>query len=163
MIAQAAGDKEIFAVLREADRAADASIVSRGGQHESRIRRTYAGCAVADSRDLLHKYVFVTFRIISISEDRVGHLREHEKHAGMPVAECKMPRTGAVRKADAAICIPKLSGFAVEFVDIDHVQAQVADQDFIALRMENGKVGVRSLLAVFRVKSDAPVLPGIAQ
>ena len=87
---------------------------------------------------MLHKYVFVTFRIISISEDRVGHFCEHEEHAGMLVAEGQVPRAGAVRQADAAGCFPELSGFAVQLVDIDCVQAEVADQDFIPVFVENG-------------------------
>ena len=163
LIAQPAGDKEVLAICGEADRTADTSIVSCGGLHESRIGWTGTGCAVTDSGDLLNKYVFVTFRIISISEDRVGHFCEHEEHSRVLVTEGQMSGAGAVRQADGAVCLPEFMSRAVELIDIDRVQAEVADQDFIALRMENGKVGVRSLLAVFRVKSDAPVLPGIAQ
>ena len=74
-----------------------------------------------------------------------------------------MPRAGAVRQADAAGCFPELSGFAVQLVDIDCVQAEVADQDFIPVFVENGKVSVRSLLPVRRVVTDAAVLAEVAE
>ncbi len=158
LVAPPAGDKEILAVTGEADRAADTSVVSCGGLHESRI-----GCGVTDSRDLLHNNVPVTFRIKTISEDRVGHFCEHEEHSRMLVAEGQMPRAGAVRQADAAGCFPELSGFAVQLVDIDCVQAEVADQDFIPVFVENGIVSVRPFLAVRRVITNAAVLAEVAE
>ena len=152
-----------MAVLSEADGAADTAVIGGGGLHERRVRRAGTGRTVIDSRDLLHRHIFFTFRIKSVSEDRIGHFCKNKKHAGMFAAESKMPGTGAVRQTDAAICFPQFAGFAVEFVNIDHVQAEVADQDLISLCVKNSKMRVRSLLPIRIVVTDAAVAAKVAE
>ena len=49
----------------------------------------------------------------------------------MFVAESEMSGTRTVRQADAAVCLPELSGFAIQLINIGHIKAKVTDQDFI--------------------------------
>ena len=164
LVAQAAGNKEILPVLREADRTADTAVVGRGGLHECLVGRR-----AADGGDLLHKPVFVTFRIKPISEDRIGHFRQHKEHPRMSVTEGEVPWACSVRQADITARFPQSVSCPVQFIDIDHVQAEVADEDLVlgireqAAGIKSGKMRMRPLLPVRRIKSNAAVLPMIAE
>ena len=81
----------------------------------------------------------------------------------MLFAEGQVAGAGSVRQPDIPAGIAKLCGGAVQLVDADSVQAQVADQDFIPFGPEGGKVGVRPLLPVSGVKAGPAVLSPVAQ
>ena len=80
----------------------------------------------------------------------------------MGVAESQVSGTNTVRKTYTATRVLQSRFFAVQGVDIDHIQAQIAYQNFIPLRMEGGEMGVRTLLAVLSIKADSGVLPAVA-
>ena len=168
LVAEPAGDKEISAVPGEPDRAADAPVVGGGGHHQGLIRRadaaaSFTGAFVTDCGDLLLTDISAAVRVEPVSEDRVGHFREYEEHSGVSRTEGEVSGAGAVRQADAAAGIPKPAGRAVKLIDIDCIEAQVADEDFVSFRMESGEVGVRALLAVSGIKTRAAVLTEVAE
>ena len=74
-----------------------------------------------------------------------------------------MSGAGSVRKADAAVRVAKFAGGAVKLIDMNQIQAQVTDENFIPYLMKGRKMGVGTFLAVGKVVSGAAVLPGIAE
>ena len=107
--------------------------------------------------------IFAGSLIIAVGKDRIRHFRDHKQHSGVVFVECEVSRTRAVGKADAAVCGQKLSFFAVKLIDIDHVETEIADEDFVSLAVESREVGVGTLLAVRGVKADAAVLAGVGE
>ena len=81
----------------------------------------------------------------------------------MFVAESEMSGTRTVRQADAAVCLPELSGFAIQLINIGHIKAKITDQDFIPLCIKNSKMRMRPLLPVRRIITDTAIPAEVAE
>ena len=123
LVTETAGHKEIFSVLGEADGASDTAVVSSGGLHQRRIGIRFG----RDRGNSLHERIYVFSVFVNI--DRIRHLRQHIKHAGVRFMEGKVPGAGTLRKNKTACGIHQLSRPAVELIDMDCIQPEVADED----------------------------------
>ena len=165
LIPQSARHKEVFPVRRKADRAADTSVVGGRRDHQFPVGRSdFAAVGTrGDGRDGLRQNIVTAGFVEAVCKDCVGHFRDHEQHSGVAVVEGEMSGTGSVRKTDAAVCVQKLPAGPVEFIDVDHVESQVADEHFIPLTVKRREMSMRTLLAVGRIISDAAVLTKITE
>jgi hypothetical protein len=99
---------------------------------------------------------------ILIHKDPVCHLSQYIKHTRMAVRKGEVSRAVPVRKPDTAPGVPQFVLLPVEFIDIDHVETEVAHKYLISLLMKSSEVRVRAFLPVSGIIACTAILPKVA-